>query len=329
MGDSAAVERGGRAAELRRLRQHGRDDVISVGSLLALGVPRSTVYRRCRAEQGWQLLLPGVVLLHAGKPTDEQRLRAAVLYAGPDARVTGLAAARCHGLRRVPDPRSVHVLVPASGHPRSTGFVVIERTTSLPHPVLCDGVPCAPVPRAVLDGARRLRDTDQIRALLAEAVQRGHCVPEQLVAELDAGGQHGSARPRQVLVEVLDGVRSVAESHARRLTRRSGLPVPWWNAELIDGTGRLIATPDAWWPDVRLAWEIDSLDYHFAPEDYRRTVARNARYAAHGIPFLQTVPARLATEPGKVIDELRSAHAAAAARLPPATVTARPVGRVS
>ena len=83
---------------------------------------------------------------------------------------------------------------------------------------------------------------------------------------------------------------------------------------MLDGAGRRIATPDAWWPDVGLAWEIDSLDYHLAPEDYRRTVERNARYAAHGIPFLQTVPVRLTTEPGKVLDELRAAHAAAAAR---------------
>ncbi len=298
-------------------------------SLLTLGLPRSTLYRRCLPERGWQLLLPGVVLLNAGKPTDEQRLRAAVLYAGSGARVTGLAAAYCHGLRRVPNTGSVHVLVPSGRHPRSTGFVVIERTTRLPRPVLCDGVPCAPVTRAVLDGARRLPDTNQIRALLAEAVQRGHCAPEQLAAELDAGGQHGSACPRHVLVEILDGVRSVAESHARHLVRRSGLPAPRWNAEVLDGAGRLIATPDAWWADVGLAWEIDSLDYHLAPEDYRHTVARNARYAAHGIPFLQTVPVRLTTEPSKVLDELRSAHAAAAARPCPVEVTARigPVAR--
>ncbi len=300
-----------------------------MGSLLALGVPRSTVYRQCLPEQGWQLLLPGVVLLNAGKPTDEQRLRAALLYAGSDGRVTGLAAARCHGLHRIPNTDLVHVLVPGGRHPRSTGFVVIERTTRLPRPVFCNGVPCAPVTRAVLDGARRLRDTNQIRALLAEAVQQGHCAPEQLAAELDAGGQHGSACPRHVLVEVLDGVRSVAESHARRLARRSGLPAPCWNAEVLDGAGRRIATPDAWWADVGLAWEIDSLDYHLAPEDYRRTVGRNARYAAHGIPFLQTVPVRLTTEPGKVLDELRSAHAAAAASPRPAVVIARSIGPVA
>ena len=126
------MDRGGRVGELRCLRQHSRGDVISVGSLLALGVPRSTVYRRCLPEQGWQLLLPGVVLLNAGKPTDEQRLWAAVLYAGSDARVTGLVAAGRHGLRRVPQADSVHVLVPSDRHPRSTGFVVIERTTRLP-----------------------------------------------------------------------------------------------------------------------------------------------------------------------------------------------------
>ncbi len=96
---------------------------------------------------------------------------------------------------------------------------------------------------------------------------------------------------------------------------------------MLDAAGRLIATPDAWWPDVGLAW-ISTLSTTTSPEDYRRTLGRNARYAAHGIPFLQTVPARLATEPGKVLDELRSAYTAAAGRTYPGTV-ARTIGRLT
>lgn len=46
---------------------------------------------QCRAGGPWQQLLPGVVLLHPGPPTSEERLHAVLMYAARE-RGTGVPA---------------------------------------------------------------------------------------------------------------------------------------------------------------------------------------------------------------------------------------------
>lgn len=170
-----------------------------------LGMPRRTIYRRCLPGGPWRRLLPGIILLSAADPTDRQRLQAAILRGGASVRVTGHWAARLHGLKRVVEPESVHILVPAEREITSVGFMLVERTTRLPSAVGRVGVPLAPVVRAVLDATRRMRDFDAIRALLAESVQRRKCTPQQLASELERGSQRGSALPRRALTELTRG----------------------------------------------------------------------------------------------------------------------------
>ncbi len=99
-----------------------------------------------------------------------------------------------------------------------------------------------------------------------------------------------------------------------RVWKLTGLPEPRWNHELRDETGEYIATPDGYFVKVRLAWEVDSYDFHFGKQQYAATLARNGRYAAEGIVVLQTLPSRLRSEPQRVADELVAAYRAAEAR---------------
>ncbi|MEV6906790.1 hypothetical protein [Amycolatopsis sp. NPDC051071] len=200
----------------------------------------------------------------------------------------------------------------------------------MPRSVIVDGVAMAPLTRAVLDQCRRFTTHDPIRALLTEAVQRGGLNPEVLIRELEGGSDRGSALPREVLRDVLRGARSVAEIDAMAVWKLTGLPEPLWNHQLRDETGEYIGTPDAYFVKVRLAWEIDSYDFHFGKRQYAATVARNARYAAEGILVLQTLPSRLRSEPGKVAAELVAAYNAAASRGAPAkSVADAPAGWLS
>lgn len=299
------------------ISKHAVDGVISVAALRGLGVDSSTTYRRCQPGGPWRWLLPGVVLLTSGAPSGQQWARAALIYAGSDALLTGAGAALVHGLRRAGSDERVHLLVPHARRARSVGSVLVERTTRLPDPLVVQGLPMAPVVRAVLDRARRLRDVEAVQALVAEAVQRRFCTPAQLAVELDAGSKRGAAIVRRELAHISGGARSVAEVRAQRLARSSGLPEPVWNVPLFDDRGQLIGTPDAWWSEVGLAWEIDSYDYHLSPADYDRTLRRDARYAAAGIAFLPTLPRRLVTEEAAVLEELEAAYAAAARRPAP------------
>ena len=59
--------------------------------------------------------------------------------------------------------------------------------TRLPEPCELHGLPVAPVARAVIDTVRYLSDVDDVRALLAEAVQRGFTSPRALRHELETG----------------------------------------------------------------------------------------------------------------------------------------------
>ena len=296
------------------LRRHSRFGVIKVATLERLGMPPQTAYRRCKPGEPWQRLLPGVVMLGDAPPSSRQLVEAALLYAGPEAIVTGVAACRWHGLRTAPEGTTVHLLIPHGRKVKSCDYVIVERTTRLPERVLRDGVPLAPLPRAVLDACRRFRAFDPCRALIVEAVQRGQISPGALEHELAYGSQRGTAVPREVLRDVLRGAQSVAEIDGMRVWKRTGLPPLSWNVDLYDEDGQFIARPDGWCDEVGLAWEIDSYEYHFEREGYARTLKRNARYAAAGILVVQTLPNRLRTEPEAVAAELRAAYRAAADR---------------
>jgi hypothetical protein len=297
--------------------------VVKIRTLLELGIARSTVADRCRVGGPWQRLLPGVVLMHSGPPRRDDHRRAALLYldssdAGPPGRgravLTGADALELHGLRRMPQPSGpVHLLVPTAVRCAGRGRLVIERTRRLPAPVP-GRWPVAPVPRAALDFTRRSSDRGVVRAVLAEVVQRGLCGPGDLAAELAAGSARGSALPRSVLAEVLDGVRSPAEAEAKELVGRSGLPTPLWNPQLRDATGRLVAVPDAWFDDVAMAWEIDSLEWHLGPAEYAATLERRARLMAVGVVVVHHLPSAVRERPADVLADLRVNYAHAARR---------------
>jgi hypothetical protein len=296
--------------------------VVRVEDLTALGLPRSTIAHRCRAGGPWRRMLPGVVKLHNAPPDRTERRQAALLYAGEGAVLTGLDALELHGMQRMPQPSGpVHVLIPGERRRAGTGLVLAERTDRLPPPPP-GRWPLAPIARAALDAARRLADRDQVRSLLAEVVQRGRCSPAELNAELANGSGRGIRLPREVLVEISDGVRSVAEANAREIARRSGLPEPVWNATLYDRYGRFVAMPDAWFDDVGLAWQIDSLEWHLSPADYALTLERRSAMMAEGIVVLHTLPSKL-THRAPALHELRRTHEHAA-RSPRPAITAVP-----
>jgi hypothetical protein len=319
-----------KGAAWERLRAAARNDVIRAHTLVALGVPESTVYARCRPGGPWQLLLPATVLLSSGQPTPDQLVVAGLLYAGPGAVLTGIEAAHRHGVRRGPvlDGR-VHVLVPHDQQPASARHVVIERTRRMPCAVVRRGVPLAPVARAVVDGARRLASPREATELLADAVQRGLCTVGQLASEVEAAQQRGTAVPRAILRDVSAGTRSVAERDAKAVWRRSGLPEPWWNASVYDAQGALLGIVDAWWDDVALAWEINSLAWHLNPQDYAREQAKTALFTAAGVPVLPTLPKRLGDDAAAVLRELQDAYRHAASRSRPQVRAVRCAGPIA
>ncbi|HEX9538144.1 MAG TPA: hypothetical protein VGA04_08215 [Streptosporangiaceae bacterium] len=270
---------------------------------------------RLRPGGTWQLLLPGVYLTVTGTATAGQREMAALLHAGPAGALTGLAALHRNGIT-ASSPRVVDVLVPISVDRGSYSFVRVHRTRRMPSMVCVDGeIRYVTGPRAVADAARDLRSLREVRALVASAVQRRHCSVSMLARELEQGPAQGSRLLRAALEEVADGVRSIAEGDFRTLLRRGRLPMPMFNARLYDDAG-LVAIVDAWWPEVGVAAEVDSREWHLSPQDWEATMRRHTALTSRGIRVLHFSPGQIRKEPDRVLADIASALAAGPSRAP-------------
>lgn len=312
-------------ASLRGVFAH---DVASVRELVSAGVPERTIYNRCLDGGPWQRLLPGIVQLSTGPPTDGQLVRAALLLGGAQCLITGIEACRRYGIRRGPVRRSaergqpmvIQILVPSSRQVRSVGHVHVERTNRMPAPYVRDGIPLAPPDRACIDAVRRLRSAGEIAELLSDAVQRRLCTISALCVELDAGSRRGTAMPRAVLRELSAGARSAAEAAARRLWISAGLPDAAWNVEVRDQDGRFIGIADCWVDDVAMVWEIESSEWHLGPEEHTRTVERAAEFTAAGVVYTASKPSRVHRDPKSIAAVLRATYTQAAGRRRPPVV---------
>jgi hypothetical protein len=285
------------------LRRQG--DLITRAQAFSTGLTPGALRRRLRPGGPWKVVLPGIYLSHGGELTGGQREIAAVLYAGRGCVITGSSALLRMGVR-APLSETVDVLIPAASRRSSTGFVRVLRTKRMPEePWQLDGMRWAPAARAVADAARCERNVRDVRALVADAVQRQTCTVQQLAAELRAGPKQGSGALRAALEEVADGVASVAEGDLRKLIKSSGLPEPLYNPRLFVGDV-FLAKPDAWWAEAGVAVEVDSMQWHLSPDGLERTQARHAAISSHGILLLHFAPRRIRADGASVVARIRA-----------------------
>lgn len=291
-------------AQLNRIL-HAQHQVVTRAQALECGMAHATVERWAGPGGRWQKMLPGTYLTVTGKPTPNQYLVAALLYGGPDSVITGPAAIRLHRLR-VPGGNQIDLLVPWTAKRQSTGFVRIYRTRRMPGFYTVGPIRFARVGRAVTDAARGFTALDDVRAVVAEAVQKRACTIAEIGLELEHGANRGSPHLRTALAEVRAGARSAAEAHFLKRIERSDLPTPVFNALLVAADGTAIAEVDAWWAAAGVAAEIDSQEYHFYRSDWLKTNARNSRMLKYGILPHHFAPSRIETDWDSVYDELKS-----------------------
>ncbi|MCF3135786.1 hypothetical protein [Streptomyces olivochromogenes] len=323
--------------------------VMSAAQLRSHGIAAAELTEQCRPGGPWQQLLPHVVLLHTGPPTDEERLHAALLYAAresapgvpsqprPDephrpvyaeAVITGMAALALHGFSSAPPLASlerIDVLVPRLRRLRTTGYVRILRTPSLPNPRQISGLPVAPVPRALADAVAELADAGAVRRLLTEAVRAGHCEPAAVVRELN----QAKLLSRPHVVDAVDSLlaegRAIAEDRLYRMVREYGLPDPVWNVDLRLPGGPHLGGLDAYWPDQAVAVELDTR----APrQDEDALWSEYARKREHlerlGITVVHITPRKLRESMEQQAAIVRTALMASGDREPAAYVVVLP-----
>jgi hypothetical protein len=284
-------------------RQHG---VFCLDQAERYGLSMSTVRYRIRPGGPWQRILPGVYLTFSGTPTRDQLDMSALLYVGHGAALTGLAALRRMGVR-AQSQTAIDVLVPAAYGRASLDYVRVRRTKQFPALVLVQAeIQFVMVPRAVVDATQYMTDIKDVRAVVAAAVQQGRCTTRELQGEIATRRLRDGGRLRKVLAEVTAGVRSSPEADLMHLIKRAGLPQPLFNPRLFIN-GQYLARPDAWWPEVGVAVEVDSREWHLSPEDWQATMERHARMAAAGIRVLHFSPHQIRTQPQMVVAVIRQA----------------------
>ena len=174
-------------------------DVIARSQALAVGATDNVLRHRLRPGGPWRGLLPGVYMAATGAPTTLQQEMAALLYAGPGSVITGPAALRSHHIR-TELTEFIDVLVPSTRQRRDTKLVRLHRTSRMPARIWEAGpVRYVPASRAVADTVRALASLRDVRAVVADAVQRDKCTIETLAAELSQGPAKGSALFREAL----------------------------------------------------------------------------------------------------------------------------------
>lgn len=311
----------------RAVRDAAPHGAIRRAELHELGVGSGTIAARTGSGL-WEQGRRGQIRLVTGTPSEAERLDSALRLAGDRAVLSGAVACRRYGLTKMPADGTILVLVPHERRRAGDGDVILERTRELPPPVLRDGFPCAPLDRAVIDTSRRMRRLDDVRALLAEAVQRGFTTVARLSAELEAGSGRGSRLPRLVLVELAAGVRSAPEAWAREialeLEQESGFPRIEWNRAIHLETGERLFDPDGWIDEVAAAWEIESVEYHLSPEDQERSYRRRAVMNRYDVVLVEHRPSRLRTAKAEVKSDLRAAYDRARRRPRPPLVSRPP-----
>ncbi|MDQ0990931.1 hypothetical protein [Streptomyces sp. V3I7] len=323
--------------------------VLTRAQLRSHGVPPAELDAQCRPGGSWQQVLPGVILLHPGPPTSEERLHAALLYAArepastvpsqaraegphrpafPEAMVTGLAALTLHGFASSPSLLTldrIDVLVPRARRLRSTSGVRVVRTPAMPTPRQVTGLPVAPVPRALADAVRQLSDAETVRRLLTEAVRAGHCEPASVVRALN----QAKLLSRPHVVDAVDALlaegRAIAEDRLYEMVRGYGLPEPVWNVDLRLPGGPHLGGLDAYWPEQAVALELDTR----APrQDEDALWSEYARKREHlerlGITVVHTTPKKLRNAMEQQAAVVRTALMAAGGREPAAYVVVLP-----
>jgi hypothetical protein len=259
--------------------------------LLVAGLDDEAIRIELRARR-WQRILPGLYSDTTGNITLEQRRVAATLYTTAESQVTGIGALDWHGLRHLPADPLVHLLVPHELRRGSRGFVRIHRTHRLdPHATAASGYAVCSVARAAADACRGLSSLRDVRAIVAEAVQTGMTSVDMLQAELANAGSSRTALLRRALREIDSGAHSAPEVDLHEIFPPGGsIATILWNPRLETTDGTRLPSPDGWIPDVGIALEVDSREYHLGPEGWQRTMRRHNLLASYGALVLHFTP---------------------------------------
>lgn len=281
--------------------------MVSRRQLRACGVDRFAVRNHVRAGR-WVAVGPMVVATVTGELTWEQRVGAAYLHAGPSSAVSGLTAARWHGLRGW-DRTTVEVVLPAAGAVSPLAGAKFTRTRRDLRELRGQGVRghMLQVEPALLLGAAREPSPRAACGMVAAAVQQRLTSADCLLSWLtQLQALPRAALLRSALTDIAGGAQSMSEIHLGAVCRRAGLVPPTRQRRRTDPSGRVRYT-DAEWdlPDGRtLVLEVDGA-FHMDVEHWSADLARQRSITTSLRTVVRCTALELRLRPRAVTDDLR------------------------
>lgn len=270
------------------------------------GASYTTIDRRC--EQGQWQRGPGTILQLPGFPPSFRRLLWwAILPAPAGSYVShwsAVALRRVHGF----PPNRVTITVP-HGHHHVSNVARVFQTRSLPRTLeRIDGLPVAPLPRALVD-CGRLVGVQRLGAAVDDADGAGLVTIAQLQKEflsLAASGRNGINTMRRVLqVRSEEGhvpARATLERHLDRVLDR--LPYEFEKEADLPGRESSNERVDRLCRAARVIIEGDGRRYHTRVKDFPRDARRRRVAAGAGYLTLNYLYEELRDDPDAVQAEL-------------------------
>jgi very-short-patch-repair endonuclease len=264
------------------VRQEG---VVSREQLHALGLTDKQIARR---EHNGDLheLYTDVWAVGRRDVTPKGHLIAALLSCGPASFLSHRTAAALHGLRAV-NVRAIEVTAVGS-RARARRGLTTHRTAKPPEPTeirTVEHLRYSSVPRTLIELASR-ETPDELTRLVTEAVRRRLL---DLTAMEAALGRHARRPGLARLKEVLRAYRPRPDRKSELehafdawLLDHPEIPEPRRNAHI---NGWEI---DCWWPEQRVALELDGRPYHVAADDMERDRLKDTK-----LQILQIKPMRV------------------------------------
>jgi very-short-patch-repair endonuclease len=275
-------------------RQHG---IVRVDQLHSAGLGKDAIARRVAA--GWlhRLYLRVYAVGHVAL-TPRSRQLAAVFAYWPGALLSHRSAAGLWGLLRSA-PR-IEVTAPRACGPREG--IVLHRSRAIDDEDrgVVDGIPVTSVARTIVDLA------EGPARYLAAAVREAEVRKLFDLRAIDRTlGRLPGRRGQPVLRRALSAyrpesafTRSGAERRFLEICRDHGLPVPQSNIWIDE------FEVDFYWPDARLAVELDSPTFHMTVRAFHADRRRDRVLAARGIQVVR-VPLDDLERPAELVRQLR------------------------
>ncbi|WP_092667783.1 hypothetical protein [Rhodococcus maanshanensis] len=257
-------------------------------------------------------LYQGVYLSKRTPVTAAVRARAAWLFAGPSAILTGFSAAALHGSKWIDASEPAEVI--RVGHHRSTRNLIVHncRLTSDEITVV-DGIRVATVARAGFDLGRRLSRIPAIVALDALCGATGLKPVEMSRLAEQHPRARGLIRLRSVLEDVDGGAESPPETRTRLVIVDAGLPRPETQIPILGSDGWRFACSDMGWREWSVLVEYDG-EHHWTDRRQRAwDIERSARIEALGWKVIRVGAELLYDRPHELVRRVRAGLCAAGA----------------